>query len=316
MKKIFSVALIGATLLYAESSAFGAGDLTSDSPYGLTSGEKLLKEKLDTLSNNDAQVNSRISEIEQRVEGLQSTLEGINSQYAKSNSRLTQLETNFEAMENNLSTELQNLKAYVEESRKIQDTNNKQIKKILAELSSLVDSINANYVSKDDLNDFNLSANNTLVIPTSDDKNATSLKENNASVIPVKEKEVKQIDDSWKKKKNNEILDLAIKDLNDNSYENSKTKLNYLISKQYKPARANFWLGEIEYKQKKYNNAIAYYKTSSALSTKGDYFPKLLYHTAISLDKIGDPKTANGFYKALKTNYPNSPEAKASPNRK
>ncbi len=316
MKKIFSVALIGATLLYAESSAFGAGDLTSDSPYGLTSGEKLLKEKLDTLSNNDAQVNSRISEIEQRVEGLQSTLEGINSQYAKSNSRLTQLETNFEAMENNLSTELQNLKAYVEESRKIQDTNNKQIKKILAELSSLVDSINANYVSKDDLNDFNLSAKNTLVIPISDDKNATSLKENNASVIPVKEKEVKQIDDSWKKKKNNEILDLAIKDLNDNSYENSKTKLNYLISKQYKPARANFWLGEIEYKQKKYNNAIAYYKTSSALSTKGDYFPKLLYHTAISLDKIGDPKTANGFYKALKTNYPNSPEAKASPNRK
>ncbi|EMG6303518.1 TPA: tetratricopeptide repeat protein [Campylobacter coli] len=316
MKKIFSVALIGATLLYAESSAFGAGDLTSDSPYGLTSGEKLLKEKLDTLSNNDAQVNSRINEIEQRVEGLQSTLEGINSQYAKSNSRLTQLETNFETMENNLSTELQNLKAYVEESRKIQDTNNKQIKKILAELSSLVDSINANYVSKDDLNDFNLSAKNTLVIPTSDDKNATSLKENNASVIPVKEKEVKQIDDSWKKKKNNEILDLAIKDLNDNSYENSKTKLNYLISKQYKPARANFWLGEIEYKQKKYNNAIAYYKTSSALSTKGDYFPKLLYHTAISLDKIGDPKTANGFYKALKTNYPNSPEAKASPNRK
>ncbi len=316
MKKIFSVALIGATLLYAESSAFGAGDLTSDSPYGLTSGEKLLKEKLDTLSNNDAQVNSRINEIEQRVEGLQSTLEGINSQYAKSNSRLTQLETNFEAMENNLSTELQNLKAYVEESRKIQDTNNKQIKKILTELSSLVDSINANYVSKDDLNDFNLSAKNTLVISTSDDKNATSLKENNASVIPAKEKEVKQIDDSWKKKKNNEILDLAIKDLNDNSYENSKTKLNYLISKQYKPARANFWLGEIEYKQKKYNNAIAYYKTSSALSTKGDYFPKLLYHTAISLDKIGDPKTANGFYKALKTNYPNSPEAKASPNRK
>ncbi|NHG51373.1 tetratricopeptide repeat protein [Campylobacter jejuni] len=316
MKKIFSVALIGATLLYAESSAFGAGDLTSDSPYGLTSGEKLLKEKLDTLSNNDAQVNSRISEIEQRVEGLQSTLEGINSQYAKSNSRLTQLETNFEAMENNLSTELQNLKAYVEESRKIQDTNNKQIKKILTELSSLVDSINANYVSKDDLNDMNLSVKNALVIPTSDDKNATSLKENNASVALAKEKEVKQIDDSWKKKKNNEILDLAIKDLNDNSYENSKTKLNYLISKQYKPARANFWLGEIEYKQKKYNNAIAYYKTSSALSTKGDYFPKLLYHTAISLDKIGDPKTANGFYKALKTNYPNSPEAKASPNRK
>lgn len=172
---------------------------------------------------------------------MQSTLEGINSQYAKSNSRLTQLETRFEAMENNLSTELQNLKAYVEESRKIQDANNKQIKKILTELSSLVDSINANYVSKDDLNSTNLSIKNTVVVPLSiDDKNITSSDENNASVAPVQEKEVKQMNDSWKKKKNNEILDLAIKDLNNNSYENSKIKLNYLISKQYKPARAIF----------------------------------------------------------------------------
>ncbi|EAL3833094.1 hypothetical protein EJU97_07570, partial [Campylobacter upsaliensis] len=68
--------------------------------------------------------------------------------------------------------------------------------------------------------------------------------------------------------------------------------------------------------QQNYNNAIVYYKKSSSISTKGDYFPKLLYHTAISLDKVGDTKSANGFYKALKTNYPNTPEAKASPNRK
>ncbi len=318
MKKILSVALFGATLLYAESSAFGAGDLTSNSPYGLTSSEKLLKEKLDTLSNDNAQSNSRINELTQRIEGLQSTLEGINSQYAKSNSRLTQLETNSETLENNLSIELKNLKAYVEESRKIQETNNKQIKKILAELSSLVDSINANYVSKDELDDMNLSVKNgVMVTPISiNDANNTLNKEDNTTKAQIQEKEITQIDDSWKKKKNNEILDLAIKDLNKNSYEDSKVKLNYLIEKQYKPARANFWLGEIEYKQKKYNNAIVYYKKSSTISTKGDYFPKLLYHTAISLDKIGDPKTANGFYKALKTNYPNSPEAKASPNRK
>lgn len=318
MKKILSVALFGATLLYAESSAFGAGDLTSNSPYGLTSSEKLLKEKLDTLSNDNAQSNSRINELTQRIEGLQSTLEGINSQYAKSNSRLTQLETNSETLENNLSIELKNLKAYVEESRKIQEANNKQIKKILAELSSLVDSINANYVSKDELDDMNLSVKNGVIVtPISiNDANNTLNKEDNTTKAQIQEKEITQIDDSWKKKKNNEILDLAIKDLNKNSYEDSKAKLNYLIEKQYKPARANFWLGEIEYKQKKYNNAIVYYKKSSAISTKGDYFPKLLYHTAISLDKIGDPKTANGFYKALKTNYPNSPEAKASPNRK
>lgn len=311
MKKIFTVALLGATLLDAESSAFGAGDMTSNSSYGLTSNEKLFKEKLDSLDNKNIQTNARIDEISERVEGLQSTLEGINSQYAKSNSRLTQVEESSQNIENNLTSEIQKLKAYVEESRKIQEANYKQVKKVLAELSSLVDAINANYVSKNELNDANLSVKTTtpIIVSTVDVNNTI---ENNST----QDNKVKQIDESWKKKKNNEILKLAINDVDKNAFEDSKTKLNFLITKQYKPARANFWLGEIEYKQKKYNNAIVYYKKSSAISTKGDYFPKLLYHTAISLDKTGDTKTANGFYKALKTNYPNSAEAKASPNRK
>ncbi|EAC1619092.1 hypothetical protein EAS83_06300 [Campylobacter jejuni] len=315
MKKIFTVALLGATLLYAESSAFGAGDITSNSSYGLTSNEKLFKEKLDNLNNENIQTNARINEINERIEGLQSTLEGINSQYAKSNSRLSQVEENNQNIENNFTSEIQKLKAYVEESRKIQEANNKQVKKVLAELSSLVDAINANYVSKNELNDANLSVKTITpsVVVSTTDSNST-IENNNTQ--NTQDDKAKQIDESWKKKKNNEILELAIKDVDKNAFEDSKAKLNFLITKQYKPARANFWLGEIEYKQKNYNNAIVYYKKSSSLSTKGDYFSKLLYHTAISLDKTGDTKTANGFYKALKTNYPNSPEAKASPNRK
>lgn len=315
MKKIFTVALLGATLLYAESSAFGAGDITSNSSYGLTSNEKLFKEKLDNLNNENIQTNARINEINERIEGLQSTLEGINSQYAKSNSRLSQVEENNQNIENNFTSEIQKLKAYVEESRKIQEANNKQVKKVLAELSFLVDAINANYVSKNELNDANLSVKTITpsVVVSTTDSNST-IENNNTQ--NTQDDKAKQIDESWKKKKNNEILELAIKDVDKNAFEDSKAKLNFLITKQYKPARANFWLGEIEYKQKNYNNAIVYYKKSSSLSTKGDYFAKLLYHTAISLDKTGDTKTANGFYKALKTNYPNSPEAKASPNRK
>lgn len=308
MKKIILVALLGATFLYAEKSAFGAGNLASNSSYGLTSNEKMFKDKLDSLTNNYAQVNAKINEANEKIEGLQSTLEGINSQYAKLNSRFNTLENNYEDTENNLTKQIQDLKAYVEESRKIQETNNKQIKKVLTELSSLVDSINTNYVSKDELEQNR--SNNRKITPINKESNSTLQKTNLEKTLAA------QKDESWKKNKNTEILDLAIKDFNKKSYENSKVKLNYLIEKQYKPARANFWLGEIEYKQKNYNNAIVYYKKSSALSTKADYFPKLLYHTAISLDKIGDTKSANSFYKALKSDYPNSPEAKASPNRK
>ncbi len=262
MKKIFTVALLGATLLYAESSAFGAGDITSNSSYGLTSNEKLFKEKLDNLNNENIQTNARINEINERIEGLQSTLEGINSQYAKSNSRLSQVEENNQNIENNFTSEIQKLKAYVEESRKIQEANNKQVKKVLAELSSLVDAINANYVSKNELNDANLSVKTITpsVVVSTTDSNST-IENNNTQ--NTQDDKAKQIDESWKKKKNNEILELAIKDVDKNAFEDSKAKLNFLITKQYKPARANFWLGEIEYKQKNYNNAIVYYKKSS-----------------------------------------------------
>ena len=310
MKKTILVALLGATFLYAENSAFDAGNLANDSSYGLTRNEKLFKEKIDKLSNDYIQINAKINEINERVEGLQSTLEGINSQYSKSNSRLSQLEQ--ENIDNNLSKEIQSLKAYVEESRKIQETNHNQIKKVLTELSSLVDSINANYVSKEELQDNNHSkkTNSAVKNDLNEDENLTE--KSTEQKINTEEK----IDETWKKKKNNEILALGIENLNKNAFTQAEEQFNHLIKNQYKPARAHFYLGEIEYKQKNYNNAISFYKKSSAISTKGDYFPKLLYHTAISLDKIGDTKSANGFYKALKTNYPNSPEAKASPNRK
>lgn len=273
MKKIFTVALLGATLLYAESSAFGAGDITSNSSYGLTSNEKLFKEKLDNLNNENIQTNARINEINERIEGLQSTLEGINSQYAKSNSRLSQVEENNQNIENNFTSEIQKLKAYVEESRKIQEANNKQVKKVLAELSSLVDAINANYVSKNELNDANLSVKTITpsVVVSTTDSNST-IENNNTQ--NTQDDKAKQIDESWKKKKNNEILELAIKDVDKNAFEDSKAKLNFLITKQYKPARANFWLGEIEYKQKNYNNAIVYYKKKFFFEYKRRLFPK------------------------------------------
>ncbi len=43
--------------------------------------------------------------------------------------RLSQVEENNQNIENNFTSEIQKLKAYVEESRKIQEANNKQVKK-------------------------------------------------------------------------------------------------------------------------------------------------------------------------------------------
>jgi TolA-binding protein len=47
-----------------------------------------------------------------------------------------------------------------------------------------------------------------------------------------------------------------------------------------------------------------------SLFDKAAYTPTLLYHTGASFEKLGKAKEAQGFYKALKDTYPDSPEAK------
>lgn len=279
------VALFGATLSYAEVSAFNAGNVVSSSAYGLTQNEKLLKEKLDTLNGNFLQVNSSLDSTNERVEGLQSTLEGINSQYSETNTRLNEFEQNL----NTLNEEFKKINAQLRATR----NENKQIKQALSELTQLISAS----IGKDLM-----------------EQNGTtpSFKDSNTTAVAKKD------EPAWKRKESIEILNTALKEFEKKeSLDSAKEKFEFLITRRYKPARANFYLGEIEYKQQNYSGAIVLYQKSVALYSKDtDYMAKLLYHTAISFDKVGDTARANGFYQALKAQYPQSAEAKAAPNRK
>ncbi|EAJ5686748.1 hypothetical protein L8Y03_03815 [Campylobacter lari] len=326
--KLLSVALLGATFLHAEISAFDAGKVDTKTPYGLTQNEKLQyenQERLRALNEYYTNLTSKINTAVENIEGLQSVTEGLNAQYSKANTKLLSLEETYQNFDANITQEIQNLRAYVEENRQIQEKNHQEIQKVLSEITTLINKINDDYISKEDMNKtisffqseiarVQSQTKITPVVPVVDDDNKTEeviqdVNETQDEVIEVK-------DDSWKKLQSSEILKKAIEETNKNQFEDAKEKFEYLISIHYKPARSTFWLGEIRYKQQDYAGALGFYKKSSAISTKGDYVPKLLYHTAISLDKVGDPKSANKFYKALKTAYPDSPEAKVSPDRK
>lgn len=121
--------------------------------------------------------------------------------------------------------------------------------------------------------------------------------------------------DNFSDKSNATIESEANKLYGEKKYAQAKSRFEYLISKNYKPARSYFMLGESEYFSQNYAKAISNYEKSVRITDKADYMPKLLYHTAISFDKIKQTANANKFYAALKQEYPNSPEAKASPNR-
>ncbi|AJD01105.1 Tol-Pal system protein YbgF [Campylobacter lari] len=325
---LLSVALLGATFLYAEISAFDAGKVDTKTPYGLTQNEKLQyenQERLKALNEYYTNLTSKINTAVENIEGLQSVTEGLNAQYSKANTKLLSLEENYQNFDANITQEIQNLRAYIEENRQIQEKNHQEIQKVLGEITTLINKINDDYISKEDMNqtitffqsEIARVQNQTKITPVApvvsdDNKTQEIIQDANKTqdeVIEVK-------DDSWKKLQSSEILKKAIDETNKNQFEDAREKFEHLISIHYKPARSTFWLGEIRYKQQDYAGALGFYKKSSAISTRGDYVPKLLYHTAISLDKVGDPKSANKFYKALKTAYPDSPEAKVSPDRK
>ncbi|EAJ6150707.1 MULTISPECIES: tetratricopeptide repeat protein [Campylobacter] len=325
---LLSVALLGATFLHAEISAFDAGKVDTKTPYGLTQNEKLQyenQERLKALNEYYTNLTSKINTAVENIEGLQSVTEGLNAQYSKANTKLLSLEENYQNFDANITQEIQNLRAYVEENRQIQEKNHQEIQKVLGEITTLINKINDDYISKEDMNQtitffqseiarVQNQAKVISAVPIVKDDNKTQ--EVIQDVNETQEEVTEKKDDSWKKLQSSEILKKAIDETNKNQFEDAKEKFEHLISIHYKPARSTFWLGEIRYKQQDYAGALGFYKKSSAISTKGDYVPKLLYHTAISLDKVGDPKSANKFYKALKTAYPDSPEAKVSPDRK
>ncbi|WP_291949681.1 tetratricopeptide repeat protein [Campylobacter sp.] len=328
--KLFLVALYGATFLYAEISAFDAGKVDSKTPYGLTQNEKLQyknQERLRMLNEYYTNLTNKINLAVENIEGLQSVTEGLNTQYSKINTRLFSLEDSYHNFDSNITQEIQNLRMYIEENRKIQENNYQEIQKILSEITNVMNKINADYVSKDDVNQSIVffqseidriekrEGNMTSKVVIQNDNNVSVNQELNTSDNEANKNEV-VLDESWKQLQSSEILKQAIEEVGKNKFNEATSKFEYLINTHYKPARSTFWLGEIKYKQQDYAEALNFYKKSSTISTKGDYMPKLLYHTAISLDKVGDTKSANKFYKALKTAYPDSAEAKASPNRK
>lgn len=302
-KSLISVAIILATtsLLCEEISVFDAGNLNSSNPYGLTQNEQVLlsnKNKVEKLNQNFGSTEAKLNNAIESIEGLQSIIEGNNAQIARMEQRLSMLEIGGASVANGDS----DLRKYVEESRAIQEKNNKEIKKVLAELSTLIDSINSNYVSKSDLSKMNLK-------DTPKDSASNSKKKEAQAKVETSS------NSDFSQKSSADILKEASDMYKSKNYSAAKERYQHLVNLNYKPAEATFMLGEIEYFSKSYASAIENYQKSISIYDKASYTPKLLYHTAISFDKVGDKASANKFYKFLKTTYPDSQEAKASPNR-
>ena len=296
MRKSYVIVLFlsSFSLVHAEPSAFGAGDLNSENPYGLTSSEKVIlknKETLNSVERNSRDNQGKVDSLRERIDGLQAIIEGISQKSHENKMAIRKLNDDSAASQLTRDQKSQELEAIV----KANSENITQLKTVMTEFSTMIDTINSHYVSKDEFNALVADVNTFKALVAKELKSsAHSSGSGNA----------------YAGKSKGQIATLARQYYDKKLYTKSIAAYEYLISVNYKPARAHYMLGEMNYYRKKYPEAVAYFKKSAELYDKASYMPTLMLHSAVAMDKSGDKKNAQLFYKAIRAKYPGTAIAK------
>ena len=247
---IISTLIIATAPIYlfaAEPSAFGAGDLSSPEPYGLTSNEKVILETKDKLKKVAQKSNSQASQLDslrERIDGLQSIVESISRKTHNNKITLQKLKEEEDAgfaSANEYQTRLG--ESIEQNSQKIEE-----LKTTILELSKLLDEINAQYVTKDEYNTLVKSVNDFKDLVAKELKSGKKSKASSSSKISSAK-----------------LYNLAKKNYDKKYYTKAIANYEELIKRKYKPAYAHFMIGEMNYKRENYAKAIFYFKKSSQL---------------------------------------------------
>lgn len=158
------------------------------------------------------------------------------------------------------------------------------------------------------------------------ENNTTKPQESKMAISEEKQQEPKQTttkpaqDNTTKPKVNlkdkplSEVFKEGENFLKNKNYESADEYLQFAVKGNYKPARGNYLLGEVAFEQKRYEDAIYYYKTSATRYDKADYMPRLMLNSAKSFNAIKEKENAKRFLETLISLYPKSNEAKEAKN--
>lgn len=269
----------------SEPSVFGAGNLDSPSPYGLTNEEKLILENKKEIQNvvqkHHAQ-SAKVETVAERLDGLQTVIEGLVQTNSENKMAIQRLADR--ADENTTAESIDELKKQV-------DANTASIgefKTLLEELSHVVDTINAGYVTKEQF--AALIAQLKVNTPAAETPAPAKMDG------PALEKEGKKL---FSQKK----------------YAEAQGYFEQMVQKKYKVAEAYFMIGETHFERQAYKAAVTHYKESASRNEKALYMPTLLLHSGISMEKTGDAATAKAFYQTTVSRYGGSGAAKEASER-
>ena len=240
------IVMASTLFLHAEPSVYGFGSDDNTNEPKMSVGSK----------NTIASLQQHIAEQDERIDGLTTIIEGLS---ASLNELQQSRGTDIAPIEDN-------------------DSSNTAL---LKKLAGMIDEINANYVSKEELQ--RALANKSIV---------------HASVTSEKKEET-----SLEGTSNAKLYSEGVRFFVKKRYDEAQKRFTITDTKGYKPAASNYYMGEIAYYTKKYEDAIFYFKKSAGIYDKASYIDTLLLHTAVSLEKTGDKGQARAFYENIIENY-------------
>ncbi len=290
-KFIFSFLFLSCILSASEPSAYGAGNLESPNPYGLTPEEKVLLETKKNLEKVKVKTNTqenKVNSLRERIDGLQTIIEGLAKKSHENRLKIQELTEQLKKDEVNIDEYEKRIEALI-------TLNSRDLTTLKSMLYDTNASIEENYVTKDELK---------VVVD-----NLNKFKKLVASELKKLSKGTKNSLDRMSKAK---ILKDAERYYRKKNYTKAIEYYKYLLTYNYKPARSSYMLGEMYYYRKDYANAIAYFKESAKRYSNSKWMPTLMLHVAVAMQKTSDDKNAQKFLKALIAKYPSSKEAKSA----
>ena len=173
-----------------------------------------------------------------------------------------------------------------------------EMKRLITDLGTMIDKINANYLSKQEFKRY-VEGGGSVVSAAKKPVKSQAVPKS----IPVKKPQPEKTLSSA------ERYSQGVRYFVKKRYDEAKKDFVLTAKAGYKPAASNYYLGEIAYYTKHYKEAVYYYKKSAGLYDKAGYMDVLLLHTAISLDKLGQKAQAKQFYESVIAGYPNGKAA-------
>ena len=303
--KVFALCLI-LPLLGGEPSAF-------ESQSGAT------KKDIKNLKDASLNLSSLVVDLQGRLEALEQMQYGIQSLYDAQGQKVQKLSEELEAQNifmQETRARLEVLKDQFEQLRLTQAQNEENYRSAMKSLDGLGEKIKEVSQVGSALNDLVLKEFESVRAEFAKQADVIAKDQENIQKLSL---EIEKIYEEKKKiaernafKNPQKKLDV-FKEANSmywgNNFDDARIRFAWLLEQGYEKAESSFFLGQIAFRQRRYNDAIVYFKQSAVLNDKASYMPVLLLHTIKSFQALNDNKSALTFAQSLIAYYPKSKEA-------